>query len=129
MAHEPAADRRRHRRNGHHHRRLTALASYTDYLPATRGCAKDIAKVETGSALTGATGRMGNLQRESTETRLQINQLRREGLRSSRWSIAEKIKSESDSGTRQLLQAQIDQIDDDLRDVNAERDRLRIPSP
>ena len=106
-----------------------ALASYTDYMPATRGYAKEIAKTETDSALVVTTARIGNLQRESNQTRLQINQLRLEGLRSSRWSIAEKMKSETDRGTRQLLQAQIDQVDDDLRDVNAERDRLRIPSP
>lgn len=106
-----------------------ALAAYTDYLPATRGYANDIAKSTTDSALVVTTARIGNLQRESNQTRLQINQLRLEGLRSSRWSITEKMKSELDVGTRQLLQAQIDQVDDDLRDVNAERDRLRIPLP
>lgn len=108
---------------------VTALASYTDYLPATRGYANEVAKSTTDSALVITTARIGNLQRESSQTRLQINQLRLEGLRSARWNIAEKMKSETDAGTRRLLQAQIDQVDDDLRDVNAERDRLRIPLP
>jgi hypothetical protein len=106
-----------------------ALAAYTDYLPATRGYAQDIAKRETDSALQVATARIGNLQRESGETRLQLNQLRREGLRSARWNLGEQLKSAPDSSTRRVLQERIDQIDDDLKDVNAERDRLKFPSP
>jgi hypothetical protein len=108
---------------------IGALASYTDYLPATRGFAKKVAKSETDSALTVTTARIGNLQRESSETRLQINGVRREILRNSRWTLAEKVRVEANPSTRQLLQAQLDQLDDDLNDVNAERDRLRIPSP
>ena len=53
-----------------------ALAAYTDYLPATRGYAKYVAKSETDSALTVASARIANLQRESAETRLLINQVR-----------------------------------------------------
>jgi hypothetical protein len=79
--------------------------------------------------LTVTTARIGNLQRESTQTRLQINQLRLETLRAARWSLMDKLKAEPDAGTRQFLQAQLDQLDDDLRDVNAEQDALRIPSP
>jgi hypothetical protein len=108
---------------------IGALAAYTDYLPATRGFAKEVAKSETDSALTITTARIGNLQRESSETRLQINGVRRDILRNSRWTLAEKVKVESSPQTQQLLQTQLDQIDDDLRDVLAERDRLRIPSP
>jgi hypothetical protein len=102
-----------------------ALAAYTDYLPATRGYAKDIAKLETDSALMVATARIGNLQRESGETRLQLNQMRREGLRSARWNLTEQLKIAPDLSTRRVLQERIEQIDDDLRDVNAERDRLK----
>jgi hypothetical protein len=106
-----------------------ALASYGDYAPATRGYAKAAAKKETDTALMVTTARIGNLQRESNETRLQINQLRLETLRGSRWSLSDKLKSEPDAGTRQFLQAQLDLIDDDLRDVNKERDQLRASSP
>lgn len=81
------------------------------------------------SALQVATARIGNLQRESGETRLQLNQLRREGLRSARWNVSEQLKTAPDSSTRRTLQERLEQIDDDLRDVNAERERLRIPSP
>lgn len=102
-----------------------ALAAYTDYLPATRGYAKEIAKSETDSALQVATARIGNLQRESGETRLQLNQLRREALRNARWDRSEQLKSAPNERTRQIIQQQLDQIDDDLRDVNAERDRLK----
>lgn len=108
---------------------IGALAAYTDYLPATRGYAKRVAKLETDSALMVTTARIGDLQRESGETRLQINGVRRDLLRSSRWSLAEKVRVEANPETRQLLQTQLDQLDDDLRDVNLERDRLRIPSP
>lgn len=106
-----------------------ALAAYTDYLPATRGYAQDVAKRETDSALQVATARIGNLQRESGETRLQLNQLRREGLRSARWNLSVQLKAAQDISTRRVLQERIDQIDDDLIDVNAERDRLKFPSP
>jgi len=51
-----------------------ALAAYTDYLPATRGYAKYVAKSETDSALTVASARIAYLQRETAETRLEINQ-------------------------------------------------------
>jgi hypothetical protein len=106
-----------------------ALAAYSDYAPATRGYAKDVARGEADSALQVTTARMGNLQRESSETRLQLNQLRRETLRNAKWSRAEQLKTATDGQTRQLIQNQIDQIEDDLRDVNAERDRLRTPMP
>lgn len=81
------------------------------------------------SALMVTTARMALLQRESGETRLQLNQLRREGLRSARWNLSEQLKSAGDSSTRRVLQERIEQIDDDLKDVNAERDRLKFPSP
>jgi hypothetical protein len=83
----------------------------------------------TDADIVALCAAVGNLQRESNETRLQINQLRLETLRGSRWALADKLKTEADVGTRQFLQAQLDQIDDDLRDVNKERDILRIPSP
>jgi hypothetical protein len=106
-----------------------ALASYTDYMPATRGYAREVAKTQTDSALTVATAQIGNLQRESTETRLQLNQLRREGLRSARWSWAEQQNNAQDTRARQIIQQKLDELDDSLRDVDAERDRLRITSP
>jgi hypothetical protein len=76
-----------------------------------------------------ASARIGNLQRESTETRLQLNQIRREGLRAAKWSRSEQLKSATDPAAREIIQQQLDQITDDLKDVDDERDRLRIPSP
>lgn len=106
-----------------------AVTTFSDYAPATRGFAKEAAKSEVISALQVTTARMGSLQRESNEARLQLNQLRRETLRNARWSRAEQIKTATDGQTRQIIQQQIDQIDDDLQDVNAERERLRFPAP
>ena len=105
-----------------------ALAAYTDYLPATRGYAKEVAKVQTDSALSVATDRIASLQRESAETRLQINQVRRDTLRGDKFNREQQLKTATDSPTRQLLQQRLDEIDDALRDVNAERDRLKYVS-
>jgi hypothetical protein len=102
-----------------------AFAAYTDYLPATRGYAKYVAKSETDSALTVASARIANLQRESAETRLQINQVRRDTLRSDKFNREQQMKTAADDPTRKLLQQRLDEIDDALRDVNAERDRLK----
>ena len=102
-----------------------ALAAYTDYLPAKRGYAKYVAKSETDSALTVASARIANLQRESAETRLQINQVRRDTLRGDKFNREQQFKTAADDPTRQLLQQRIDEIDDALRDVNAERERLK----
>jgi hypothetical protein len=102
-----------------------ALAAYTDYLPATRGYAKYVAKSETDSALTVASARIVNLQRESAETRLQINQLRRDTLRSDKFNREQQMKAAADDPTRELLQQRLEEIDDALRDVNAERERLK----
>jgi hypothetical protein len=102
-----------------------ALASYTDYLPATRGYAKEVAKKETDSALMVATARIGNLQRESSETRLQLNQIRLDGLRIARSNWSQQLDTTKDAHARQLFQQQIDGIDDTLRDAYAERDRLK----
>ncbi|MDB5606709.1 MAG: hypothetical protein JWP25_3609 [Bradyrhizobium sp.] len=77
------------------------------------------------SALQIATTRIGSLQRESGETRLQLNRLRREGLRNARWNLGEQLKFASDASTRRVLQERIEQIDDDLRDVDKERDNLK----
>jgi hypothetical protein len=100
-------------------------AAYSDYLPATRGYAKDVAKSQTDSAFQV----MSSLQREGNETRLQVNQIRREGLRNAKWSWSEQLKTAPDAQARQNIQQRLDEIDDGLRDVEAERDRLRIPSP
>jgi hypothetical protein len=102
-----------------------ALAAYTDYLPATRGYAKCVAKSETDSALTVASARIANLQRESAETRLQINEVRRDMLRSDMFKREQQIKAAADDPTRELLQQRLDEIDDALRDVNTERERLK----
>jgi chromosome segregation ATPase len=102
-----------------------ALAAYSDYLPATRGYAKDIAKLETDSALRVATARIGNLQRESAETRLQINQVRRDILRNDKSNRELQLKTTREGSIKRLLQQRIEEIDDALRDVNAERDRLK----
>lgn len=103
-------------------------AAYSDYLPATRGYAKFEAKYQTDSALSVTTARIGNLQRESAETRLQINQVRRETLRADKFNRETQLKAASDNATRQLIQQRLDEIDDAIRDVNAERDRLRTVS-
>src|ERR1700694_4138817 len=105
-----------------------ALAAYTDYLPATRGYATEVAKVQTDSALSLAPNRIASLQRESAETRLQINQVRRDTLRGDKFNREQQLKTATDSPTRQLLQQRLDEIDDALRDVNAERDRLKYVS-
>lgn len=105
-----------------------ALAAYTDYLPATRGYAQEVAKRETDSALQVATARIGNLQRESGETRLQLNQVRRETLRSAKWTVSEQMKAAKDGTARRVFQERIDQIEDDLRDVDKERDKLKAIS-
>jgi len=106
-----------------------ALAAYSDYAPATRGYAKDVAKRETDAALIVTTARIGNLQREAMETRLQINQVRRDTLRNDKFNREQQLKDAPDLQTRQLLRQRLDEIDDALRDVYAERERLRIPSP
>lgn len=106
-----------------------ALAAYSDYAPATRGYVKEIAKRETDSALQVATARIGNLQRESLETRLQINQVRRDTLRNDKFNREQQLQATIDVATRQLLQQRLNEISDALQDVNAERARLRIPSP
>jgi hypothetical protein len=102
---------------------IGALAAYTDYLPATRGYAKYVAKSETDSTLTVATARIANLQRESAETQLQINQVRRDS--SDKFNREQQFKTAADDPTRQLLQQRLDEIDDALREVNAERERLK----
>lgn len=104
-----------------------ALAAFTDAPYALASHRYVDGKVD--SALQVATARIGLLQRESGETRLQLNQLRREGLRSARWNLSVQLKAAPDISTRRVLQERIDQIDDDLKDVNAERDRLKFPSP
>jgi hypothetical protein len=106
-----------------------ALASYTDYIPATRGYARHVAQETTDSALNVATARIGNLQREATETRLQINQVRRDTLRNDKFNREQQLVNTTDPVMRQLLQQRLDEIADALQEVNAERDRLKIPSP
>lgn len=77
------------------------------------------------SALQVATAHIGNLQRESGETRLQLNQVRRETLRSAKWTVSEQMKAAKDSTARRVFQERIEQIEDDLKDVDKERDKLK----
>jgi hypothetical protein len=39
------------------------------------------------------------------------------------------VRTAVDPAARQIIQLRLDEIDDGLRDVEAERDHLRIPSP
>lgn len=84
-----------------------------------------MAKSETDSTLTVATARVANLQRESAETRLQIIQVRRDTLHSDKFNREQQFKTAADDPTRQLLQQRLDEINDALREVNAERERLK----
>lgn len=105
----------------------SAVTVYSEYLPATRGFAKETVKIETAAALSITAARIGNLQRESTETRLQINQVRRDGLRAEKLTREQQLQAASDPAMRQLLRQRLDEIADTLRDVDAERERLRLP--
>jgi hypothetical protein len=52
-------------------------------------------------------------------------QVRRDTLRSGKFNREQQLKTAADDPTRQLLQQRLDEIDDALRDVNAERERLK----
>jgi hypothetical protein len=104
-----------------------ALAAFTDAPYALASHRYVDGKVD--SALQVATARIGNLQRENGETRLQLNQVRRETLRSAKWTVAEQMKAAKDSTARRVFQERIEQIEDDLRDVDKERERLKSPVP
>jgi hypothetical protein len=56
---------------------------------------------------------------------LQINQVRRDTLRSDKFNREQQMKAAADDPTRELLQQRLEEIDDALRDVNAERERLK----
>lgn len=102
-------------------------AAYSDYLPATRSYAQGAAKSRTDSALAVTAVAISGLQRESTETRLQINQVRRDTLRADKFNREQQLAATSDANMRQLLQQRLDEIDDAIHDVNTERERLRMP--
>jgi hypothetical protein len=46
-------------------------------------------------------------------------------LRSDEFNREQQMKTAADARTRQLLQQRLDEIDDSLRDVNAEGERLK----
>jgi len=106
-----------------------AMAAYSDYAPATRGYVQEVTKERVDSALLVTTAQIGNLQRETAETRLQLNQLRLETLRNAKWNRTEQLKVATDLPTREMIRQQLEQIDDDLSDVKAERDRLHVSPP
>lgn len=103
----------------------TFAAAHTDYLPATRAFAQE----RIDSALNVATARIGLLQMENNETRLQINQVRRDTLRADKFNREQQLAVTADPNMRQLLQQRLGEIADALDDVNRERDRLRMPLP
>jgi hypothetical protein len=49
----------------------------------------------------------------------------RDTLRSDKFNREQQFKTAADDPTRQLLQQRLDEIDDALREVNAERERLK----
>lgn len=113
-----------------------ALASYSDYAPSTRGFARYVAKRAVADALAPigidqsvVNARIASLQRDSVETRLQVNQVRLEALRTEKFNRDMQLKATSDPSSRQLLQQRLDQISDGLDEVKKERERLTVSSP
>jgi hypothetical protein len=51
--------------------------------------------------------------------------VRRDTLRSDKFNREQQMKTAADDPTRELLQQRLDEIDDALREVNAERERLK----
>jgi hypothetical protein len=49
----------------------------------------------------------------------------RDTLRSDKFNREQQFKTAADDPTRQLLQQRLDEIDDALRELNAERERLK----
>ena len=49
----------------------------------------------------------------------------RDTLRSDKFNREQQFKTAADDPTRQLLQQRLDEIDDSLRELNAERERLK----
>lgn len=104
-----------------------ALASYSDYAPATRGYAKDIVKERIGDALAQITSSQQGMNVKFDRLQAQFNRSNIASLRSEK-SNRELLKlGARDEAARQFFQRQIDEIDDQLRDAMKERDRISSP--
>ncbi len=103
---------------------IAAFAT-SDYAPASHAFVND--RVDT--ALQSTSARMTTLQRESNQTRLQINRLRGEGLRNSKFAVDQALAVTIDPNMRQLLQQRSGELNDAIEDVAAERKQLQFQSP
>lgn len=95
-----------------------AVAGVSDYAPATRGWVN-----------VTVEDKVGSIKRDLANTRLQVNNLRRENLEKEKSDRALQLQSETNSSTRQLLEQRLRQINDDLQDVQSERTMIRATSP
>jgi len=103
---------------------IVAIAA-SPYAPASHAFVTD----RVDSALQATNARMSHLQREGNETRLQINQLRAEALRSSKFQVDQAMASTTDQQIKQVLQQRSEELGTAIVDVSAERERLRAQSP
>lgn len=95
-----------------------AIAGVSDYAPATRGYVN-----------TAVEDKVGSIKRDLANTRLQVNNLRRENLEKEKSDRTLQLQTENNSSTRQLLEQRLRQINDDLQDVQSERTMIRATSP
>lgn len=109
---------------------------YSELMPVSTSTAKAIVKDQVGAAIGQivteqkvTAAKVTEIQREGTETRLQVNRLRRDAIRANKWKLEEDLRIETDPDRRQNINARIEELKDDLDDATRERDRLRLSSP
>lgn len=106
---------------------VTALAAYSDYLPATRSYAQDLVKDRIGDALAQITLSQQGMNAKFDRLQAQFNRSNIASLRNEK-SNRELLKlAAPDEPSRQFFQRQIDEIDDQIRDALRERDRILAP--
>lgn len=102
-----------------------AVAAYNDYVPATRGFVVQ----HVSESQKGVQDRVNQVERRTVDTQLQVNTLRLEGLRKEKFDLGLKLPEAKDIGTRSLIEQRLNQINDDLGDVQREREGLRANRP
>ncbi len=108
----------------------------SDLMPVSTVTAKAIVKDQVGTAIgqivteqKATAAKVSEIQREGAETRLQVNRLRRDAIRATRWKLEEDLRAETAPERRRSINSRIEELKDDLEDATRERDRLRVSSP
>lgn len=101
------------------------MVANSDLAPAHRGYVRAVSEQMIEERDKKLDSRVTRVETRQSATQLQVNQLRRDALEKEKFDLGLKQREATDQTTRTLIDQRLRQINDDLSEVNFERQQIR----